>query len=47
VADRYDPDERFSLHPRRAEDVLRRMLDADEEPPDEDDEAVEDDPPEA
>ncbi len=36
---RYDPDERFSLHPMEGEDVLRRLLGSDR---DED----EDEPPE-
>ena len=32
-ADRYDPDERFSLHPLTGEQVLRRLLGvADDEP---------------
>lgn len=33
---RFDPDERFSLHPEEGEDVLRHLLHPDE-PPGEDD----------
>ena len=31
MSDTFDPDERFSLHPMKGEDVLRKLLDPDEE----------------
>ncbi len=43
MADRYDPDERFSLHPDEPEDVLRKLLGVE----DDEDEDEEEDVPEA
>ena len=39
MPDKYDPDERFSLHPMEGEDVIKKLLDPDkpkDEPADED-----------
>lgn len=37
MADRYDPDERFSLHPLTGEQALRRLLGVSEDADDEED----------
>lgn len=31
MPDKYDPDERFSLHPMEGEEVIKKLLDPDEE----------------